>query len=629
MYSSLNSNIAILAVSMIIGTPFSAIALQNPISKIETNSQIKSVGFQDKNKLKKSTQQGSNLLFLLELPNISEPAKITPRQLSSVESFKEPKQQKKKSVNIAANPDNTEYCPSSENQTNLDQQTLEISVETANNSEIANIRILGNSLFTGAEIQEIIKSVQINNQNSTALSQNLIDAINQHYQQNGYITSKAKQIGLNNSTLEIQLIEGSLTEIKIQGRKRLNLSYICNRLRLGIGTPFNAAKLEDQLKLLRIDPQFKQLDASLRPTQQEGKTNLVVTVKEASFIQAKFGVNNYSPPRIGSEQFKTGFTLPNVTGMGDTFNFDYYRSFSGGSNQFAFNYQIPVNAMDGKIQLRANIDRQKTTQSPFDELDIKAEKEVYEISYTQPFIKTPREEFGLSLGFTLQDGQTFLFDDIGFGFGIGPDENGNSRTRTINFGQYYISRGQSGAWSLSSQFNLGVGIFDATENAGAIPDGRFFSWLGQIQRVQILDRNNFLLITANAQLTPDSLLPFHQFTLGGGRSVRGYRENVRSADNGFSLSIEDRITLFRNNAGESQFQVAPFVDMGLVWNNSENPNQLDDQTFLISGGLGLMWTPNENTLVRIDWGIPFIDLDDRGENIQDDGIHFTVEYRTP
>ncbi|MEH2405516.1 hypothetical protein [Nostoc sp.] len=50
-------------------------------------------------------------------------------------------------------------------------------------------------------------------------------------------------------------------------------------------------------------------------------------------------------------------------------------------------------------------------------------------------MRSPRVEFTLSLGFTYEDGQTFLFDNLATPFGIGPDANGVSRTSIIKFGQ--------------------------------------------------------------------------------------------------------------------------------------------------------------------------------------------------
>jgi hemolysin activation/secretion protein len=182
---------------------------------------------------------------------------------------------------------------------------------------------------------------------------------------------------------------------------------------------------------------------------------------------------------------------------------------------------------------------------------------------------------------------------------------------------------------LRSLFSFGLGIFDATVNPSPEPDGRFFSWLAQAQRVQILNENNFLIVGADIQLTPDSLLPSQQFVVGGGQSLRGYRQNIRAGDNGVRFSLEDRITLERNEAGAATFQLAPFFDAGYVWNSPDNPiNQfLPSQRFLAGLGIGLLWEPQPGLNLRLDYGYPLIKLDDRGENAQDRGFYFSVRYQ--
>lgn len=183
-----------------------------------------------------------------------------------------------------------------------------------------------------------------------------------------------------------------------------------------------------------------------------------------------------------------------------------------------------------------------------------------------------------------------------------------------------------GAWALRSQFSFGLDIFDATINSDGIPDGSFFSWLGQIQRVQRLGRDNLLIAQADIQLTPDTLLSAQQFSLGGGQSLRGYRQNARTGDNGFRISLEDRIAILRDRAGLPNLQLAPFVDMGAVWNTVNNPSQLPKQTFLASAGLGILWEPLPRLLMRLDYAVPFIDLSDRTQDMQDQGFSFSVNY---
>ncbi|MGH2416060.1 MAG: BamA/TamA family outer membrane protein, partial [Microcystaceae cyanobacterium] len=169
--------------------------------------------------------------------------------------------------------------------------------------------------------------------------------------------------------------------------------------------------------------------------------------------------------------------------------------------------------------------------------------------------------------------------------------------------------------------------FNPTTNEPPIPDGFFLSWVGQIQRIQRLGDDHLLIIQGDLQLTPDTLLPDYLFIIGGAQSVRGYSQNARSGDNGFRFSIEDQITLQRDEAGNARIQIAPFLDMGVVWNTGNNPIPLPAQTFLLGAGLGLIWQPFENFRLRLDYGYPFINLQDRGNNLQDDGFYFEVNYK--
>ncbi|MBD2168570.1 ShlB/FhaC/HecB family hemolysin secretion/activation protein [Calothrix membranacea FACHB-236] len=498
---------------------------------------------------------------------------------------------------------------------------------------VRKINVVDSTVFTEQQLNQVVQPFEGRELTVEDLRK-AADAVTQLYLNNNYINSRAipvtQQAGNTNGVAVIRIIEGRVSEIEVQGTKRLNPGYVRDRIRLGAGIPLNTIKLEEQLKVLRLDPLFNNVEASLRPTGQIGQSILIVRVDEANPFVSSLSIDNYSPPSIGSERLGIQLLHRNLTGIGDEIAGAYYRTFTGGSDRFDFSYQIPLNAMDGKLRLRVAPNRNEITQPPFDQFGIKADQDVYEISYRQPLMRSPREEFALSFGFTYEDGQTFLFDQLPTPFGIGPDANGVSRTSVFKFSQDYVRRDPQGAWLLQSQFSLGTGLFDATINSDPIPDSRFFSWLGQIQRVQQLNNNHLLIIQADLQLTPDSLLPSQQFVIGGGQSVRGYRQNVRSGDNGFRFAIEDRITVQRNKAGLSTLQVIPFVDLGAVWNQSDNPNKLPNQTFLASAGLGLLWNQAlgiDKLTMRLDYGIPFVDLSDRGNNAQDDGFYFSIRYQ--
>lgn len=494
--------------------------------------------------------------------------------------------------------------------------------------QVQQISVTGSTLFTATDFAPLTQAVLGKTVGAPEL-QAIADQITQKYLNQGYITSRAilETITPETGLVTIRVLEGGVERIEVKGTKRLNPNYVIRRVQLGTGTPLNAARLEDQLRLLRADPLFKNVEASLRAGDTLGQSILIVRVVEVEPWTGSLGADNYSPPSVGSEEVLGRVTYRNLSGNGDQLGVLYGRSLTGGAENYGLSYQVPLNPRDGTLQLRASWNRNKITLPPFDVLDIRGRSEIYDLTYRQPIWRSPRQEFALSFGFAYQNGQTFSFNDIPTPFGIGADADGFSRTSIFKFGQEFIRRDVKGAWSARSLFSIGTGLFKATRNAGDIPDGQFFSWLAQVQRAQRLNANNLLLVQTSMQFSTDPLLPAQQFAIGGGYSVRGYRENARAGDNGLRLSIEDRITVQRNASGLSVLQIVPFVEAGVVWNHPRNPNRLPAQTFLPTVGLGVLWQPTDNLSLRLDYGIPLVNLRDRGSNIQDDGFHFSIGYQ--
>ncbi len=499
---------------------------------------------------------------------------------------------------------------------------------------VSTIEVSGSTIFGPEQLNPIVQPLE-----GRAISLNELrtaaDAITKLYLDQGYLTSRAilPQQTITDGVVQIQVLEGRLEDIQIEGNRRLLKSYIRDRIQLGAKTPLNTNKLEEQLRLLKIDPLFKNIEASLRPGSEQNTSILVVRVTEAKNFSSAIALDNYIPPAIAPERGSIALQYQNLTGRGDVLSGSYAVGTNlgkfdwGASNVFDISYSIPVNAMNGTLQLRTVQNSNRITRSDLDPLGLEAESSYYLINFRQPIIRTLRQEFALSLGFEIQGGQTFIFNDTPFPFGIGPDANGVSRTRVLQFGQDWLRRDQQGAWLLRSQFNFGLGIFDATTNPAPIPDGRFFSWLGQGQRVQRLGGDNYLLLRSELQLSPNSLLPFQQFVIGGGLSVRGYAQNARSGDNGFRLSAEGRFPVLHDQARNPVLQLAPFLDLGTVWNNGSNPNGSVSQGFLAGAGLGILWQPNRHLDLRIDYALPFVDLSDRGNSLQDNGFYFSLVVR--
>lgn len=496
---------------------------------------------------------------------------------------------------------------------------------------INQVQLIGNTVLNSEAIALILQPLQGQSVTSEQVKA-AAEAITQLYISNGYINSLAQfdqtdPQSIVDGVAQIKVIEGQIERVDIVGTVQTNPDYVRSRVELGISEPFNANSVEDQLRLLKADPLFKNIASSLKPSSEAGKSLLVVQVEEANQFGGSVSFDNYSPVAVGSERMGAALTYRNLTGFGDLLAASYYRSTTGGSNLYDFSYSIPVNPMNGTVAIRYAPNNYRITDPDFAAFNIRGASSLYDIVYRQPLIRNPREEFALSLGFAHQTGQTFLFENLATPFGIGPDANGISTTSVFRFGQDYTLRDQNGAWSLRSQFNLGTGLFNATY-AEVTPTASFFSWLGQAQRVQVLGSDALLIASIDSQLSANPLLPSQQFTIGGGQSLRGFRQNSRSGDNGIRLSLETRLVAVRDQETQrSILQIAPFIDLGAIWNNGNNPTPSSSQNFLAAGGLGVIIEPIKNFVMRIDAALPFVNLQGRGNNLQDAAVYFSSSYQ--
>lgn len=356
---------------------------------------------------------------------------------------------------------------------------------------VKRIEVIGNTVLSESDIAEITQPLI---EQTVTLSQlnEAANAITQLYVARGYITSRAllTEQSIVDGLVTIQVNEGSLGDIQISGLSRLNERYVTSRLQRGLATPFNANKIEEQLRLLRFDPSVETIRGRLQPGESTDEPTLTVEVEESNSWRVGLGVDNYATPSTGSERMSTSVAYQNLSGWGDALSTSYTRSTTGGSSVWDIGYRLPVNPLDGSLSLRATFDNFELTSGRFSN-GIDGSSDRYEVSFRQPIVRSLRQEFALSAGFSYRDGKTFI------GQQTATDINRvDSVTSVVKLGQDYTRRDTRGVWGLRSQFSFGTGLLNATDNSDAA-DGQFFSWLGQVQRIQRLGQDNLLIIRLN------------------------------------------------------------------------------------------------------------------------------------
>ncbi|WP_392535659.1 ShlB/FhaC/HecB family hemolysin secretion/activation protein [Nostoc sp. C117] len=447
------------------------------------------------------------------------------------------------------------------------------------------------------------------------------------YVKNGYITSGAyiPPQTIQSGIVKIQVVEGRLEDIQVTGTRRLNPNYIRNRLAIATSAPLNRQRLLEALQLLQLNPLIQNLSAELSAGSRTGTSLLEVKVNEAKTFSSQIVLDNGRSPSVGSFRRRLQLNEANLLGLGDSLGVGYTNT--DGSNSFDASYTLPLNPRNGTLTFNYGISSSNVIEPPFDFLDIASNSRYYELTFRQPIIQTPTQEF--ALGFTASRRESDISSLLqreglpASEISPGADDRGSTRVSALQFFQEWTSRNSREVIALRSQFSLGIDALNATINENA-PDSRFFAWQGQAQWARLLAPQTLLLLRLNTQLASRRLLPIEQFGLGGQDSIRGYRQDYLLTDNGTFVSAEVQIPILRLSQIDSILQVVPFVDFGVGWNSSgrENP----DPNTLAAVGLGLRWSQGDRFTVRLDWGIPLISVDSNDRTLQENGLYFSLLY---
>ena len=390
--------------------------------------------------------------------------------------------------------------------------------------------------------------------------------LTQLYLDKGYITSGAfiPTQKFEDGTVEIEIIEGELEDIKVTGNGKLNSGYIRSRIRKGARKPLNREKLLESLQLLQLNPLIDKLSAELSAGTRPGESLLELKIQESKTFNTQLSLDNGRSPAVGSFRRQIQVSEANLFGWGDSISGGY--SNTDGSNAFDFNYTLPVNPRNGTLSFSYGTSDSDVIESPFNVLDIQSKSNYYELSLRQPIVETPNKEFAVGITASRRESKASLFNgEIPFPNSPGADEDGRTRISALRFFQEWTNRSSSQVFALRSQFSIGLDALDSTINDTS-PDSRFYAWRGQAQWVRLLAPDTLFLLRGDVQFADRPLVPLEQIGIGGQESVRGYRQDALLTDNAVFASAEVRIPVARFPGENNLLQVAPFLDFGTAWN---------------------------------------------------------------
>lgn len=414
--------------------------------------------------------------------------------------------------------------------------------------------------------------------------------------------------------------------IEITGLGRLQPSYIRSRLEAATRAPLEQKRLFNALQMLQRDPLIESLSVEWAKGSSPNLGVLKVDVQEADAFSVQLSTDNRRSPSVGSIRSQMQLSHKNLLGFGDRLEMSYVSTI--GSNSLNnVSYTIPLNRHNATLTFSHARSTNRIITEPLDFLDIELKDRQYQLIYRQPLLQTPREKLTLGLAISRHQLQTTMgWNDLGpFRLYEEANDQGELTISTLRFLAQYTQRSNQHILTLSSNFSLGIGAFGATINRDA-PDSRFLSWQGQANYLRLLAQDLILLLNSELQLSNQGLLSQEKFSVGGQFSVRGYRQGILQADNGFFASAELRFPILTIPEWQTKLQLAPFFDFGTVWSSSNSQQNINTST-ISSVGLSLLLPVGNNFSAQIDWGIPLVDLETGGDTLQENGIYFTIQYR--
>jgi len=504
------------------------------------------------------------------------------------------------------------------------------SIKASPRFKVNQIKLVGSTIFSPSELAKIVSEYEGRVVSIDEL-QGLRHQLSLQYFQRGYVNSGVviPDQDVKDGVVEFKVIEGSLTKLNLSGNEDLFDSYVLDRINMGVSRPLNVNDLQGALRGLQQNRLIKKINAQLKPAKELGQAELDVIVTEAESKTLTISADNYRSPSVGAEEITLAYTDANLIGFGDWLSVS--ASKSEGLTDASMSYRMPLTADDMSLTVFYSMSDSEVVEEPFDQLEIESESSNYGFTLGVPVYKQNGSALDITIGATAKDSDAFLLGEP-FSFSAGAIEGG-SKTTVVELGGSYVHREAAEVFALSLTARKGLDALGSNINDNDdIPDSDFLAFLGQGQYArlfEVLPASQVIIQTA-VQKSLDPLLSLEKFSVGGHSSVRGYRENQLVRDNGITASVEFRYAPFADDSGLDpyRFKLAPFFDWGRAW-DEDVPSQNDEPVSIYSAGLGVLWEPVTGLNLELYWGEALEDevKSDKGDDLQDDGVHASLSYR--
>ncbi|TNV10118.1 ShlB/FhaC/HecB family hemolysin secretion/activation protein [Buttiauxella sp. B2] len=440
----------------------------------------------------------------------------------------------------------------------------------------------------------------------------LTNAVSDWYISQGYITSRAflTQQDLRTGELHLAILEGRLEKIRMDDAPERMLKMAFPGLEGGILNLRDIEQGMEQINRTRITP----VQIEILPGDKQGWSVVHLTATPEFPLSGSVSFDNSGQKSTGVGQINAGMTGNNLLGLADSWFVSGGRSSAISNSKDAQNVAAGVSIPYGY----SLFDYSYSWNNYLNTIDnngyqwrSSGDTETHRVNFSHVLFRNGDIKTGISVGLNHRINRNYL-DDVLL-------QSSSRKLTSLLFGLNHTQKMFGGVATFNPTFSRGMPWFGAESDGnqnGDLPKAEFRKWSLNASFQRPVADNLWWLASAYGQWTPDRLFGSERMTIGGESSVRGFKEQSISGDNGAYWRNELNYTLFTLPV-IGQVSALAAVDGG--WLHSDRLDPYAGGT-LWGAATGLT-TANRRMSTSFTVGLPLVYPDWLGPD------HFSVYYR--
>lgn len=405
--------------------------------------------------------------------------------------------------------------------------------------------------------------------------QDLLTAVSAYYisMDRPFVSVTAPSQDIRDGVLHVLVVEGQLSEVRVEGNRWFDEAYYRRSLGLPEGQPIHMSELEAGLEWIARSNPFHAATVVAMPGAEFGSTALALRVSERKPLRLYGGISNTGTDTTDLERVMLGANWGRAFGTHHQLNAqvsaspDFHKSLG-----LSANYRIPLTHWRHVVQLSAAWSRiHADVPAHFD-----SEGESWQL-LTHYEIPLPSGRQAQQL---LRLGVEYKRSDNNLEFGGSPVTDNVTDVMQVALDWQANLLDTLGQTLINARLVHSPGDLGSRNDDQAFHDSRWgatadYSYARlDVQRHTRLPASFAWHITATLQQSDSNLLGSEQLGFTGNAGVRGFRENALYADEGFLLRNELLLPSLTLLQPDDRLQFHLFYDYGRANSVDRLPGEL-------------------------------------------------------